>query len=97
MQKVKALIDQLQGTLEANLLDEAWDQKQKVAVRELAETLQTTGDRVQAVIFDGVITQRLLDTANNKGVAFLIGARIGNIAKRPQGITILTFDDIISH
>lgn len=96
MAKLKSLIGQLQGSLEAALLDETWEQKQKVAVRELAETLQGSGDKIQAVVFDGVITQRLLDTSSNKGVSYLIGARIGNIAKRPQGITVLTFEDVAS-
>jgi len=94
MTKLKVLIEQLQGSLEAALLDESWEQKQKVAVRELADTLQGTGEKIQAVVFDGVITQRLLDTSSSKGVAYLIGARIGNIAKRPQGITVLTFEDV---
>jgi DNA primase len=96
MDKVKSIIEQLQGSLEADLLTESWETKQKVAVRELAETLQNTQDKIAAVVFDGVITQRLLDTSSNKGVLYLIGARIGNIAKRPQGITILTFEDIIA-
>jgi DNA primase len=96
MQKVKAYVEQLQGSLEAMLIDDAWESKHRVAVRELAETLQNREEKVHAVIFDGVITQRLLDTSNSKGVLFLIGARIGNIAKRPQGITILTFEDVIS-
>jgi DNA primase len=96
IQKVKAMMERLQGSLEADLLDESWESKQKVAVRELAEILQNTSDKIHAVVFDGVITQRLLDISNNRGVAFLVGARIGNIAKKPQGITILTFEDIIS-
>ncbi len=96
MSKVKAMIDQLQGSLEAILVDESWEQKQKVAVRELAEVLQSSEEKFHAVIFDGVITQRLLDISNNKGVAFLIGARVGNIAKRPQNITILTFENLTS-
>ncbi len=96
MSKVKAMIDQLQGSLEAILVDESWEQKQKVAVRELAEVLQSSEEKFHAVIFDGVITQRLLDISNNKGVAFLIGARVGNIAKRPQNITILTFENLSS-
>jgi len=96
VEKIKAMMEQLQGSLEANLLDESWESKQKVAVRELAEILQNTSDKIHAVVFDGVITQRLLDISNNRGVAFLIGARVGNIAKRPQGISILTFEDITS-
>jgi len=95
-QKIKSMVEQLQGSLEADLLDASWEPKQRVAVRELAETLQNTSEKINAVVFDGVITQRLLDTSNNKGVTYLIGARIGNIAKRPQGITILTFEDLIT-
>ncbi len=94
--KVKATIESLQGSLEAILTDDAWEQKKKVAVRELAEALQSSDEKFHAVVFDGVITQRLLDISNNKGVAFLIGARIGNIAKRPQNIAILTFENMSS-
>jgi len=94
--KVKSMIEQLQGSLEAIMADASWETKQKVAVRELAEILQGSEEKLHAVIFDGVITQRLLDISNNKGVSFLIGARIGNIAKRPQNISILTFEDLAS-
>ncbi|MBC7112836.1 MAG: DNA primase [Candidatus Methanomethyliales bacterium] len=94
--KVKEMIAQLQGSLEANLVDEAWEIKQKVAVRELADVLQSINEKIYGVVFDGVVTQRLLDISSNKGVSFVIGARIGNIAKRPQGITILTFDDLVA-
>ncbi|MGQ9759717.1 MAG: DNA primase DnaG [Candidatus Methanomethylicaceae archaeon] len=93
--KVRGMIEQLQGTLEANLVDEGWEVKQRVAVRELAEVLQNINEKVHGIVFDGVVTQRLLDISNNKGVMFVIGARVGNIAKRPQGITILTFDDLM--
>lgn len=94
--KVKEMIQQLQGSLEANLVDEAWNVKQKVAVRELADVLQSINEKVYGIVFDGVVTQRLLDISGNKGVSFVIGARIGNIAKKPQGIAILTFDDLIA-
>jgi len=94
--KVREMIAQLQGSLEANLVDEAWEVKQKVAVRELADVLQGINEKIYGVVFDGVVTQRLLDISSNKGVNFVIGARIGNIAKRPQGITILTFDDLVA-
>ncbi len=95
LEKVRAMIGQLQGSLEANLVDETWESKQKVAVRDLADVLQSINDKIYGIVFDGVVTQRLLDISSNKGVSFVIGARIGNIAKRPQGVTILTFDDIM--
>lgn len=95
--KVKSIIENLQGSLEAELVDENWEVKQRVAVRDLAEFLQNTNEKIYGVVFDGVITQRLLDVSYNKGVSILIGARIGNIAKKPQSISILTFEDILPH
>lgn len=92
--KVKSIIENLQGSLEAELVDENWEVKQRVAVRDLAEFLQNTNERIYGVVFDGVITQRLLDVSYNKGISVIIGARIGNITKKPQSISILTFEDI---
>ncbi|MEM4658041.1 MAG: DNA primase DnaG [Candidatus Methanosuratincola sp.] len=94
LEKLRSLVNELQGSLEGVLTDENWEVKQKVAVRELAELLQNSETKPFAVIFDGVVTQRLLDISNSKGVAYLIGARIGNIAKRPQNIKIMVFEDI---
>lgn len=94
LEKLRSLVNELQGSLEGVLADENWEVKQKVAVRELAELLQNSETKPFAVIFDGVVTQRLLDISNSKGVAYLIGARIGNIAKRPQNIKIMIFEDI---
>ncbi|MDW7971166.1 MAG: DNA primase DnaG [Nitrososphaerota archaeon] len=93
--KVKSIIESLQGSLEAELLDENWEVKHRVAVRDLADFLQNTNEKIYGVIFDGVITQRLLDVSCNKGISILIGARIGNIAKKPQSISIFTFEDIL--
>jgi DNA primase len=94
--KVREMINQLQGSLEANIVDENLDVKQKVAVRELADILQNINEKVYGVIFDGVITQRLLDISSNKGISLLVGARIGNIAKKPQSLQVFTFDDFLT-
>ncbi|MEJ5292043.1 MAG: DNA primase DnaG [Candidatus Methanosuratincola sp.] len=95
LEKLRSLVKELQGSLEGVLTDEGFEVKQKVAVRELAELLQNSETKPFAVIFDGVVTQRLLDISNSKGVSYLVGARIGNIAKRPQNIKIMVFDEII--
>ncbi|MBC7120561.1 MAG: DNA primase [Candidatus Methanosuratus sp.] len=95
LERLQSLVKELHGSLEGILTDENWEVKQKVAVRELAELLQNSEIKYFAVIFDGVITQRLLDISNSRGVSYLVGARIGNIAKRPQNIKIMVFDDLI--
>ncbi len=94
-----AVIDEakkLQGTLEAILYDKDWNALQRVPVRDLVDTLAKAEDgKVYAVVFDGVITQRLVDTAASKGVKLLIGAKIGGISKRPFELQLLSFNDIL--
>lgn len=62
-------------------------------VAELAKTLEAQ-DAIAAIVFDGVVTQRLVDTAAKKTTSLLIGAAIADIENRPKGMQILTFDDI---
>ena len=62
----------------------------EVAVRDLARELKETNGDVNGVIFDGVVTQRILDIAADKGLEYLIGAKMGNIAKSPSCVKVLT-------
>jgi len=62
-------------------------------VADLAKTLESQ-DSVDAVIFDGVVTQRLVDIANSKKVTLLIGAAMADIEKKPATMRVATFDDV---
>ncbi|MFQ6080051.1 MAG: DNA primase DnaG [Candidatus Bathyarchaeia archaeon] len=83
----------LEGTLEAVLLTEKMEQIQRLPVSELAERLQQV-EGVDTVVFDGVITQRLVDVASEKNVKYLVAARISDVIKQPLHIHLLTFADI---
>ncbi len=85
----------LSGTLKAVLLDDTGKSLQgDLAVRELADTLKGSKDAVSAVVFDGVITQRLLDIAAEKKIATVVGVKMGNVTKVPDTVEILTRDDL---
>ena len=85
------------GTLEAVLYDSSWNPIERLAVRDLVDRLQTMEyGKVHAVVFDGIITQRLVDVASSKGIKMLIGVRIGNIVKKPRDIILLTLQDLAS-
>jgi DNA primase len=90
----KKLFKDLTGTFKAYLLDEESNIIKEVAVRDLASALQNSKENVKVVIFDGVITQRLVEISSEKDVGFLIGAKIGNIVKKPSEIRLLTASDI---
>lgn len=88
--RVIEILDSVQGTLEAVLLDADLNQIERIPVGDLAEKLgDTEADKVYAVVFDGVITQRLVDIAAEKNVKVLIGVRVGNVSKNPPGLTII--------
>jgi len=66
--------------------------KEKIPISELRTTIIETDD-VEVVIFDGIITQRLLDIAYERGVKTIIGARQHDITKKPAKIDLYTFSE----
>ncbi|MDH7476937.1 MAG: DNA primase DnaG [Candidatus Bathyarchaeota archaeon] len=83
----------LEGTLEAILLNDKLEQIERLPVSQLAEKLQQT-EGVNTVIFDGVITQRIVDVASEKNIKNIIASRISDAVKPPLNVQLLTFSDI---
>ena len=84
---------ELGGTLEAVLLNKEMKPIVRLPVSELAEKLREIKD-VDTVVFDGVITQRLVDAANAKNIKYLVAARVSDKIKQPYGMHLLTFTDV---
>ncbi len=83
----------LKGTLEALLIDEKWKIIMKVPVKDLAKTLKSM-DNISTIIFDGIVTQRIVDIAYEKNIGLIIGARVGDVTRIPEKMKIFTFNDI---
>ncbi len=83
-------VEALKGTLTARILDFEDKVIEEIAVRDLASRLKAYKDNVHSVVFDGVITQRLVDIASSNAIKNLIGVKIGNIAKVPADMEVLT-------
>ncbi|UCE43982.1 MAG: DNA primase [Candidatus Bathyarchaeota archaeon] len=83
----------LGGTLEAVLLNKKMQPIERLPVSELAEKLQEVKD-ADTVVFDGVITQRLVDVADKRGIKYLVAARVSDKIKQPYGMHLLTFMDL---
>jgi DNA primase len=91
---VMASISELQGSLEAIVFDSDLKVLERMPVSELASKLQKI-ENAHTVVFDGVITQRLVDVAGERGVKRIIGDRISGVAKRPVDIELLTVSDLM--
>jgi len=64
-------------------------------VSELAQELENYKDQVKYVIFDGIITQRLVDVFSGRSdVVYLIGVRVGEISKPPENVKLMTFNHL---
>ena len=85
-------IEKLPGTLDAYLLGKENDVKNKVSVRDLVDAINLT-EEVVAVVFDGVVTQRLVDAAAERGIKCLVGVKVGGITKKPSRLKIMSFKD----
>lgn len=91
--QIVGAVGDLEGTLEAVLFNEKMKQMERLPVSGLAEKLNQT-DGVDTVVFDGVITQRLVDIAGQKKVTHIVASRISDSIKQPLGIRLLTFANV---
>jgi DNA primase len=90
---IVSLSSELEGTLEAVVLNDQLAPLEKMPVSELCIKLKNI-DNAHTIVFDGVITQRLIDIACDKGVKRIVGERTSGIVKRPLDIQLLTFSNI---
>lgn len=90
------IIKSLKNKKKAKLLDEKEEVIDEIKTRELADELDTIDESVKTVIFNGIITQRLVDIATEAGVEKLIGRKVGNIPKLPTSIEVMSWDQLMS-
>ncbi|MFX0050435.1 MAG: hypothetical protein ACFE8U_03990, partial [Candidatus Hermodarchaeota archaeon] len=66
--------------------------KDKIPINELRNTILET-KKIETVIFDGIVTQRILDIASERGIKTIIGARQHDVTKKPLDIDVYTFSE----
>lgn len=84
------ILRELNGTLKGALLDKDANVLVETDVRELAKEIEKRSD-IFAIIFDGIITQRLIDLANDKKVQYLAGMKSSPVKNTGQ-IEIITLN-----
>ena len=92
--KYKGILKTLSGSSKAHMLNSNDSLVTETPVRDLAETLKKTTDTVNTLVFDGIITQRLIDIAAEKGIKTIVGSKLGNVSKQLSSIEILTKNDL---
>ena len=95
LEKYREMLLSMSGSSKARILNENDSVAAEVPVRALVETLKTNRS-ARAVVFDGIITQRILDIASEIGMRSVIGMKMGTITKQPAGIEVYTKGDFVS-
>ena len=91
--KTRELYPNLNGTLEAVLLDQGLQEIGRFPISELVQKMEGTNG-AQYLIFDGIVTQRLVESAFRLGVKGIIGHRTGELGEVPADVRIGTFRDL---
>ncbi len=92
--KYADILHDIKGDKKAVLLDSKDKEITQVKTRDLTDVLSEGKHTPEKVIFDGIITQRLVDVAVDSGVKTLIARKVSNIPKLPTSIELLSWDDI---
>jgi DNA primase len=86
-------VEDLKGTLEAIMLNGEGEQTNRMPVYELVEKLKES-EGVQTVVFDGIVTGRLIDAAREKNIETIVGERVAEGVRVPRGIKVRSFRDL---
>ncbi|MBE6489772.1 MAG: DNA primase [Methanobrevibacter sp.] len=89
---MKDMLKEFEGTGSGAILDEALNMTKEVEVEEIYEEIKAIEGTADTVIFDGVISQRLVDVASEKGIKRLVAFNSVNIVKKPNNIQLITID-----
>ncbi|MEM0154893.1 MAG: DNA primase DnaG [Methanothrix sp.] len=80
---------ELKNTLRGRLYDANGKLVNEIPIRDLIQTVQST-EGTNTIVFDGIITQRLIELAYGKGVKEIYGIRSSQITKKYDDLLLYT-------
>ena len=88
------LLRELSSTHNAKILSADNTVINELPVKSLVDTLRVNSEGVAAIVFDGIISQRIVDVASEKNIPTVVGVKKGNIPKMPADLTLWTKEDL---
>ena len=92
-EELKEFIKDIDGKekQEGILLDEKLKKIKTISVENIYDEIKKSKKKINKVIFDGIITQRLIDVCDEKEIGVLVGARISEIEKPSNKVQLFIF------
>lgn len=88
---MKDMLKEFEGTGCGAILDKALNITKEVSIEDIYEEIKNIDGNADTVIFDGIISQRLVDVASQKGIEKLVAFN-SNIVKKPHKLQIITME-----
>jgi DNA primase len=88
--KYLTLLDDVKGTGKGNLFDENFNVLNQVKVENLYNEIKNSESNIKTVVFDGIISQRLVDLSKEKNIECLVAVKMTEVVKKPETIKIIT-------
>lgn len=89
LNKYQKQLQQLAKTNMGKLFDENFNVIKEIPVEKIYNEIKDT-DNIKTVIFDGIISQRLVDLAKEKNIEQLAAVKMSEVVKKPETIKIIT-------
>ncbi len=83
-----AALKEIENSLHARFYDKKFKMVKEVPIRNMLKVLEKEKS-VETIIFDGIITQRLIDVSGSIGVNKIVGLRVGNVYKPSDKIELV--------
>jgi DNA primase len=93
LMKLFSVLGELENPSRARILGDGDVVEAEVPAKDLVDALAAFQKPAVTLVFDGVVSQRLLDVATDKGIKEVVAVRLGAIGKMPNGIHVYTRAD----
>lgn len=92
--KTADIFNDINGSLEGIILDENLNENLRVPVSGLVKGIESSTNS-KYIVFDGIITQRLVDISDKAGIKYIIGNKTGSDVKNtPEELKLVTFHEL---
>lgn len=94
--KYSEIIEDIKKEKKAVILDQNDDIIKEVAIRNLADELGSLEGKAKKIIFNGIVTQRLVDIAKEIDAELLLARKVSNVPKLPTSLEVISWDELSS-
>ena len=94
LEALRGVLKDIVNSHEAVLLDDKQKTVEKTPINAMFTAIKENDGKFSAIVMDGIVTQKLLDTVAPMGVKTVVGIKTGNVTKQPNDVEVWTKEEI---